>query len=143
MSFYVRLKNMTRFLAVVGAIFCLGMIFPMAATEQVRGEIDLRISIINGLILFVVVFSLLFYCGFAALHSVSHVEDPGDRMRWVILTLVFNVVGSLIYYLTKYQDFRAHGLDGLIRPISKSARSFYRATPSELKEAEQDAPSNR
>ena len=115
----------------------------MAATEQVRGDVDLRISIINGLVHLVLVFSLLFYCGFAALHSVSHVEDPGDRMGWIVITLVFNVVGSLIYYLTKYQDFRAHGLGRLIRPISKGDRSFYRATPSELKEAEQDAPSNR
>ena len=134
---------MTRVFALIGAFFCLGMIFPMVATEQARGDIDLRISIINGQIQIVLALSLLFYCGFAALHSVSHIEDPGDRMVWIVLTVVFNVGGSLFYYLTKYQDFRAHGLGGLIRPISKNARSFYRATPSELKEAEQDAPSNR
>jgi hypothetical protein len=118
------------------------MIFPLAATEQVRGDIDMHISIINGLIQLVLALSLLFYCGFAALHSVSHVEDPSDRMAWIALTVIFNVVGSLIYYLTKYQDFRAHGLGGLIRPVKKSAQSFYRATPSELKEAEQNAAPN-
>ena len=115
----------------------------MAATEQARGDIDLRISIINGLIQIVLALSLLFYCGFAALHSVSHVEDPGDRMVWIVLTVVFNVGGSLFFYLTKYQNFRAHGLGGPNRPNNRSVRSFYRATPSEIKEAEQGAPSNR
>lgn len=122
---------MTRLLAVLGAIFCIGMIFPIAATEQVRGNIDLQIVIINVLSKVLSVFSLLLYCGFAALHSVSRVENPADRVGWIILTLGLNVLGSLIYYLTKYQDFRAHGLGRIIR-WKEAGYTFYHATPSEL-----------
>jgi hypothetical protein len=124
---------MTRLIAILGAIFCIGMIFPMAATEHVRGDIDLQMVIIHAVSEFVLVISLLLYCGFAALHSVSHVEDPGDRVGWIVLTLGLNVLGSLVYYLTKYQDFRSHKMGGLIRPRKHDGRSFYRATPSELK----------
>ncbi|MFK5921246.1 MAG: hypothetical protein QM496_03650 [Verrucomicrobiota bacterium] len=129
---------MTRPLAILGAIFCFAMIFPMAATENMRGDIDLPMVIIHVVSKFVLTMSLLFYCGFAALHSVSHVEDPGDRVGWILLTIGINVVGSLVYYLTKYQDFRSHGMGGLIRRRKNNSHSFYRATPSELK-AEQNA----
>ncbi len=134
---------MTRFFAILGAVFCFGMIFPTAATENVRGDADLKMAVIHGVSAFITVMSLLLYCGFAALHSVSRVQDPNDRMGWVVLTVVFNVVGSLIYYLTKYQDFRSHGMGGL--PLrSKGDRSFYRATLSELNaEPRDDAASDR
>ncbi len=105
-------------------------------TEQVRGDLDWQKVIINIVGEFILILSLLFYCGFAALHSVSRVDDPGDRMGWLLLTIGLNVVGSLIYYLTKYQDFRSHRMGGLIRPRKWNQRpnhSFYRATPSELK----------
>ena len=123
---------MTRFLAILGAMFCIGMIFPMAATEHVRGDIDLHTVIVHAVSEVILVMSLFLYCGFAALHSVSHVQDPGDRVGWIILTLGLNVVGSLIYYLTKYQDFRLNGMGRLIRPRKTNDPSFYRATPSEL-----------
>lgn len=123
---------MTRFISVLGAIFCIGMIFPMVATEQVRGGIDFRMAIVHGVSELVLAMSLLLYCGFAALHSVSRVGNPCDRMAWIILTLGLNVLGSLIYYLTKYQDFRANGMGGFVRPQKNNGQSFYRATPSEL-----------
>ena len=129
---------MTRLLAVLGAIFCIGMIFPMAATEHVRGDLDLRMAIFHCVSEFILAMSLLLYCGFAALHSVSRVEDPGDRVGWIVLTLGLNVLGSLIYYLTKYQDFRTNGMGGFVRQQKNDGRSFYRATPSELN-AEQNA----
>jgi hypothetical protein len=129
---------MTRLLAVLGATFCIGMIFPMAATEHVRGDFDLREAIIHGVSEFILAISLFLYCGFAALHSVSRVEDPGDRVGWIVFTLGLNVLGSLIYYLTKYQDFRTNGMGGFVRPQKNDRHSFYRATPSELN-AEQNA----
>jgi hypothetical protein len=117
---------MTRLLAILGAIFCIGMIFPMAATESV---------LIHSVSVVVLVVSLFLYCGFAALHSVAYVEDPSDRMNWILLALGLNVLGSLIYYLTKYQDFRVHGMGGLVRRQKNNGHSFHRATPSELKRA--------
>jgi hypothetical protein len=75
---------MTRLLAILGAIFCIGMIFPMAATEHVRGDIDLQTVIVHVVSELILVMSLFLYCGFAALHSVSHVQDPGERVGWVI-----------------------------------------------------------
>lgn len=124
---------MTRLLAILGAIFCIGMIFTMAVTETVSRDTDLQNMILHAVSECVLAMALLLYCGFAALHSVSHVEDPGDRMGWMILTLGLNIVGSLIYYLTKYQDFRSHGMGGMKCPRKNNEHSFYRATPSELK----------
>jgi hypothetical protein len=126
-------QEMTRLLAILGASFCIGMIFPIAAAAHVRGDIELQTVIIHSVSELILAMSLLFYCGFAALHSVSHVEDPSERMSWIVLTLGLNVVGSLIYYLTKYQDFRRHGMGGLIRPQKNKEHSFYRAMPVELK----------
>ncbi|MCB1224725.1 MAG: hypothetical protein KDK99_02830 [Verrucomicrobiales bacterium] len=124
---------MTRLFFIIGAVFCFGLVFLVAATEQVRGEFDIQMLVINSISKLVFVVSLLHYCGFAALHSVSRVEDPGDRVGWVVLTLGLNVLGSLIYYLTKYQDFRMHGMGGLIRPQMKNrGYSFYHASPSEI-----------
>jgi|GEM_PF-2065681 len=127
---------MNRFFAILGAIFCLGMMLVATATENVRGDFDRQTVIIHAVSLFIFGMSLFFYCGFAALHSVSRVESASDRMGWIIITVVFNLFGSLFYYLTKYQDFRHHGLGGLPRPLKNNSHSFHRATPSEL-QAEQ------
>jgi hypothetical protein len=107
-----------------------------SATENVRGDFDHQTIVIHAASVFIFGMSLFFYCGFAALHSVSRVESPSDRMGWIIFTVVFNVFGSLFYYLTKYQDFRRHGLGGLPRLLKSNDYTFYRATPSEL-QAEQ------
>ncbi|MES2477178.1 MAG: hypothetical protein V4640_15440 [Verrucomicrobiota bacterium] len=122
---------MTRLLAVLGAIFCISIFSVVAVTENVREDVSLQLVIINSVGKIVSVISLLLYCGFAALHSVSRVEYPGDRVGWIIIILGLNVVGSLIYYLTKYQDFRVHGLGKFVQ-WEKTGHSFYRATPSEL-----------
>lgn len=114
----------------------------MAMTEHLRWDVDLQMIDIHMASEFVLAVSLFLYCGFAALHSVSHVEEPCDRMCWIVLTVVFNVAGSLVYYLTKYQDFRSHRIGGLSRPRVNEDRSFFRATSSELKEAEQDVHGN-
>ena len=123
---------MTRFFAIFGACFCVGIILLASATENVRGDLDRQTIIIHAASVFISAVSLVFYCGFAALHSVSRVESGSDRMGWIILTVGCNVFGSLFYYLTKYQDFRSHGLGGLPRPLKHNSHRFYRATPSEL-----------
>jgi len=106
---------MTRFFAILGACFCVAMMLVASATENVRGDFDREMILIHAASLFIFAFSLVFYCGFVALHSVSRVESGTDRMGWIILTVGCNVFGSLFYYLTKYQDFRSHGLGGLPR----------------------------
>lgn len=103
------------------------------ATENVRGEFNRQTIIIHAVSLFIFAMSFVFYCDFAALHSVSHVEDPRHRVLWILYTVGFNVIGSLIYYLTKYQDFKACGKGALIRRRKHNENSFFRATPSELK----------
>lgn len=112
---------MTRFFAILGAIFCIGMIFPMAVTETVRGEADSQRVMIHNLCKLTLTTSFLVYCGFAAAHAVYHVDEPKERVRWLLLTLGFNVVGSLIYYLTKYQHFRNQRLGGLTRSQARLA----------------------
>jgi len=97
----------------------------------VSGESDRLKVIIHAVSLFIFAVSIVFYCGFAALHSVARVESARDRMAWITLTVGGNVLGSLLYYLTKYQDFRCHGLGGLPRGL-KSDHPFHRARPSEL-----------
>jgi len=81
------------------------------------------------------VISTVFFCGFATLHAVSRVKDPADRAVWVLLTVGFNVGGSLLYYLTKYQDFRIRGMGGCgwkRRNGKQTLRSFFRATLEDL-----------
>ena len=92
----------------------------------------MQIAIFHDVSELILLISLVFYCGFAALHSVSRVEDPSDRVGWIVLTLGLNVLGSLIYYLTKYQDFRTSGMGRIARPRKNDGHSFFRATPSEL-----------
>lgn len=123
---------MTRLLAIFGALLCFGMIFPMVATDPVRRDLDPKMVIIHFASEVILIVSCLIYCGFAALHSVSHVGNANDRIGWIMLTLGFNIVGSLIYYLTKYQDFRAYKLGGLFQAGKSREHSFFRATPSEL-----------
>ena len=125
-------KLMTRFFAILGACFCVGSMLVASATENVRGDFDRQTILIHAASLFISAISLVFYCGFAALHSVSRVESGSDRMAWIILTVGGNVFGALFYYLTKYQDFRSHGLGGLPRSLKRNSHRFYRATPSEL-----------
>lgn len=126
-------KIMTRLFATLGACFCVAIMLVASATENVRGDFDRQTNLIHAASLFISAISLVFYCGFAALHSVSRVESGTDRMGWIILTVGCNVFGSLFYYLTKYQDFRSHGLGGLPRSLKRNSHGFSRATPSELK----------
>ena len=63
---------------------------------------------------FILAVSLLLYFGFVAMLAISHVEDPSAREGWMLLTVGFNVVGSLLYYLTKCQDFRSHEMVGFV-----------------------------
>lgn len=54
---------------------------------------------------------------------------------WMLLTVGFNLGGSLLYFLTKYQDFRSHGMGGLgwkKRSEFQTMRSFFSASSEEL-----------
>lgn len=59
--------------------------------------------------------AIFIYSFFAALHAMQHVKDPVDRTYWLIFTVVFNIMGAMFYYTTKYQAFRKIGKGGLIR----------------------------
>ncbi len=105
---------MSRSFALFGILFLIVMIFPTIATEEV--------DTFNGLLLhlaieLVTVGFIFFYCGFATLHAVQHVPDPVERSLWVVMTVVFNVVGSCYYFMTEYQKFRKAGKGGLILAI--------------------------
>lgn len=124
---------MNRLFAVLGALFCVIACISAVATEE--GMETLTDLVIHGTALFLFVFPTVFYCGFAAMHAVSHVKDPRDRSMWMLLTVGFNLGGSLLYFLTKYQDFRGHGMGGLgwkKRREFQTPRSFFSASSEEL-----------
>lgn len=70
--------------------------------------------IIGSALQFLVAIASLIYCGFAAIHAVQHIESPRERATYMILTVGFNIVGSCVYYCTKYQTFRKEGKGALI-----------------------------
>ena len=128
---------MNRPIAIVAALIIHLMIVPMTLTENSIGTFqDL---LIHSAFTLAVVFALLFYCGFATLHAVQHVADPVDRMGWVVMTLGLNVLGSCIYYVTKYQGFRKLGHGRLILASSETAGSLSEITRQE-REARPDPP---
>lgn len=124
---------MNRLFAVLGALFCvIALIFAVGTEEGMETVIDLAI---HGTALVLFIFPTVFYCGFAAMHAVSHVKDPRDRSMWMLLTVGFNLGGALLYFLTKYQDFRSHGMGGLgwkKRKEFQTMRSFFSASSAEL-----------
>jgi hypothetical protein len=104
------------------------MIFLEASFSRPKTFPDFIIYLSASIVL---IWSLLFYCGFAALHAVQHVSDPAERAWWVILTVVFNIAGSCIYYFTKYQAFRKIGKAGITLKSSRKKQKL-----SELSEEE-------
>ena len=103
---------MNRLSAILGAVFVLGLIVPLAATEHHDG--DMKLAIINTLLEALIIASMIAYCGFAALHATQRVADPVERSLWLVITLGLNVAGSLFYYVTKYHEFRQIGAGGLL-----------------------------
>jgi hypothetical protein len=54
-------------------------------------------------------FSVIIYIGFFAVHAAQRVEDPVQRLGWLLLIVGLNVLGTTLYLLTKYRKFRAIG----------------------------------
>ncbi len=51
---------------------------------------------------------------FAAMHVSQRVDDPKDRAIWIAVVVLLPLVGSMIYFFTKYRRFREVGKGGLI-----------------------------
>lgn len=101
----------------IGAIF-VGFLFLFGACAQ--AEAHAKPEDIGAMLLYfgIVAFTscaLFIYCFYAAAHSTQHVNDPRERVLWLIFTIALSLPGSTIYYFTKYQDLRKAGLGGLLR----------------------------
>jgi len=126
---------MTRTLAVLGFLFSIAMVILSAIVSPDTGRTTMESVSIYLAVNLIGMLIIILYCGFAALHATARVQDPHDRIGWLVWMLVFNIFGSLIYYLTKYQDFKKHGLGALPKVDKKETRTlraFFSATPSEL-----------
>ena len=102
---------MSRIFAIIFAIFLFGLVIVGTMTEQshAAGSFDISTGVLNVSVQVLLAGGLLLYCGFAALHSTQYVSSPLERSKWLILTIVLNVLGSCWYYLTVYQSFRKLG----------------------------------
>lgn len=107
---------MSRSVAIIFAVFLLGLVVVVVETEQNHPaeSVDISTSVLNSCSQVILAIGLLLYCGFAALHSTQHISSPRDRSQWLIATVGLNVVGSCWYLLTVYQAFRKIGQGGLI-----------------------------
>lgn len=113
---------MSRGAAIVlcGAIF--GLVVIVAATERLaRDTLDptwmwLHTGAKTGVFL-----GLVFYCGFAALHSTQHIPCPLQRSTWLLVTIPGNALGSCFYYCTIYQQYRKEGKGKLLTRASLEA----------------------
>lgn len=108
---------MSRLIAVLLALLIVGLVVVAVATEQrsVDGSIDQKTHVLNVITQLFLVFGLLAYCGFAALHSTQHIASPRERSMWLIVTVGLNVLGACWYYLTTYQSFCKAGQGHLMR----------------------------
>jgi len=107
---------MNRFVAILFCVMLFGLVVVTASTTPVHGRADFiwMMVWVHYISQFILLFGLLFYCGFAALHAVQRIDCPLERSMWVILTIGLNVLGSCYYYCTTYQKFRSEGLGSLI-----------------------------
>jgi hypothetical protein len=93
-------------------LVCLfGIIVVMTATGPIRpgGAFDLRTFVVLMAAQVVFLVGFLWYCGFAALHSVQYLASPQDRSAWLLMIVGFNIAGACYYFLTVYQSFREEG----------------------------------
>jgi uncharacterized membrane protein len=108
---------MTRPVAILLAVLLVGLVVAIVATEQSVGDRggDMSMLVLNLVAQVLFAAGMVAYCGFAALHSTQHIDSPGDRSMWLIVTVAGNVLGSCWYYLSTYQRFRSTGQGGLMR----------------------------
>lgn len=83
----------------------------VGVTEQSCGSqpFDMTMWVIFLTAQMVLVIGMVWYCGFAALHSTQYLDSPRDRSVWLIVILGMNVFGAFWYFLTRYQSFRKEG----------------------------------
>lgn len=108
---------MNRPIAILIAVFLLGLVVVIVGTEQniTAPKSDMSMLVLNFAAQVLLIAGTVAYCGFAALHSTQHIDSPGDRSMWLIATVGGNVLGSCCYYLSTYQRFRSTGQGGLMR----------------------------
>ena len=58
---------------------------------------------------------LLYYCGYALLHSTQHIDSPRERTKWFYIIVLVNVFGAMFYYFTKYKDLKKEGRGNLLK----------------------------
>ncbi len=126
---------MTRARALFGVIVIVGLLFGEVVTSNVS---SIREIVCHVILLVLLAFALIAYCGFATLHAVQHVSDPVERAGWVVLTVALNVVGSCLYYFTKYQSFRRVGKGGLIRKTGSKVLKFSELSEEEARPSQSD-----
>ena len=104
---------MNRFVAILVPVIAVLLIVLDALTEASCKDLSWSAFLWSMTLNVLMTLILVSYCGFAAAHAVYHVQDPQDRVKWLVYTILMNLLGSLYYYLTKYQEFRADGKGGL------------------------------
>ncbi len=119
---------MSRTIAILVALVSVGLLVAMTLTEQAliphgwiaHAMLEIGFSV-----------TTIGYCGYATLHAAQRVQDPVDRTGWMLMTLGLNVLGSCLYYCTKYQGFRKLGQGGLIRRSTGGAQGLTEFSESE------------
>ena len=124
---------MSRAVAIFLCIGLIGLVVLNAATEQrSTAHFDSTLMWVHSVSELALVWGLVAYCGFAAIHSTQYISCPLERSTWLIVTIGINLLGSCIYYCTTYQQFRRAGCGALI------SRNKYKQ-----KEIEQTDAANR
>lgn len=102
---------MSRAFAILSVLVFFGLMYVVTVTEQRCSSqtFDMTLAAISLGAELVCVVGLVYYCGFAALHSTQYLTSPRDRSIWLIVILGMNVFGACWYYLTRYQSFRKEG----------------------------------
>ena len=90
-------------------------------------------AILNLVIQGAIDFFLIVYIGFFAVHAAQRVEDPVQRLGWLLLIVGLNVFGTTLYLLTKYRKFRAVGKGNWIvaRQWTWSIGDYFRLSEAE------------
>jgi len=104
---------MNRFVAILVPVVVVLLIFANALIEVSDTALGWSVFLWSMALNVLMTLIPVIYCGFAAAHAVYYVQDPEDRVKWLVYTILVNLFGSLYYYLTKYQEFRAGGKGSL------------------------------
>lgn len=104
---------MNRFFAIFIPILIISGVIPDILASEGNESLGLFLTAQAAGVISVIL--LIYYCGFAALHSIQHIDSPKERTKWFLWTILVNVFGSMYYYLTKYQELKKEGRGGLLK----------------------------